>query len=342
MFTKERRGVRKVTPIILVLLAMCSIVGCGSGLMQILNPPTSPVNMIYDDDCDGDIDCATTQPIIHHSIDSGYVKIWGMVSSAPSRLGAPTMKVFQNYYGHKGLFPIGAAVPACALLNSAPWYIVVVNQFDPGDVCTNYTSCGTVLRQSVQSYIDGGGAANGLVYVITGPLTCEEEFRSTSADSISPLTGAQMMQKYVKEFVLMNGAAPSGGESNCHNDAPACSGFFANVTSQNGYPPVYVVPVNTGALNVEAPTLNPSIALTSPSAYAARSPGAPRVTLNEDAMAFEFAILGPSGWKISVNSTNSVDADGGGNSWSSDNASGQYYLSTASSPLYFERILALL
>ena len=65
---------------------------------------------------------------------------------------------------------------------------------------------------------------------------------ATSLTITSRLHGKQMEQQYLKEFVLMNSFAPSGTEYNCLMNASACSEFFANVTSENGYPPVYTVP----------------------------------------------------------------------------------------------------
>jgi len=340
MPTKKQCVMGKVLAVVLALLGLPFIVSCGNDVTAPLISLQARVDVIYDDDCDGDIDCITTQPLIHHWIDRGYVKMWGMVSSAPSKLGAPALKVFQQYYGHDGLFSIGASVPACELRNSAAWASAVVGQFNPGDDCTHYTSCGTVLRQSIANYIAGGGTANGLVYVITGPLTCEEELRVAPADSISPLTGAEMEQKYIKEFVLMNGLAPTGIETNCSEDAIACSRFFASVTSQNGFPPVYVVPLNTGATSVVTQVPNSSLPPTSPSVYAAKSMGGNGRTLDEDALAFEFGVLGGAGWRISANGTNTVDAGAGTNTWSSRKVSGQYYLSTSYSASYFEGILA--
>ena len=294
--------------------------------------------MIYDDDCDGDIDCVTTQPVIHYWIDSGFVKMWGMVSSAPSNLGAPAMKVFQHYYNHDNLYSIGAWTPNCGLRNSAAWNVALVNKFDPGDVCTNYPNCTEVLRKAVANYVAGGGAAKGLVYVITGPLTCEEDFRATPADSISALTGAQMEQQYIKEFALMNGSAPQGFEANCQENSSACSTFFAKVTRENGYPPVYVVPRNTGATGVV--TQSPaSLPQTNPSAYAFDSTDGPTKTLDEDALTVEYGVFGGTGWRLSADSTNTVDATSGANSWSGSTASGQYYLTTTNSAGCFENTL---
>jgi hypothetical protein len=255
------------------------------------------------------------------------------------------MKVFQHYYGHDNLFSIGAWTPGCALQPSAPWYVAVVGKFDAGDVCTNYVSCGTALRQSVANYIGAGGKANGLTYVITGPLSCEEEFRTTSADSISPLSGAQMEQQFIKEFVLMNGCAksslgyPCALETNCLQNTAACSAFFANVTSQNGYPPVFVVPLNTGAGDVHIQVPLASLPLTNPTACAFNVAGRSEAA-DEDAVALEYAVFGSIGWTVSADSTNIVNAATSANSWSSSTASGQYYLSVATSPTSFENIIA--
>jgi hypothetical protein len=239
MKTMDSPGSSRTVAITLALASLLLIGGCDLHLVDVVfTPVQKPVNMIYDDDCDGDIDCAVTQPVIHNWINLGYIKMWGMVSSASSQLGAPTMKVFRHYYRHDSLFAIGAWTPACGLRQSNAWNVAVVVQFDPGDVCTNYVNCATVMRQAVANYIAAGGKANGLSYVLTGPLECEEEFRTSPADAISSLTGVQMEHQFIKEFVLMNGFAPSGSEPNCMENASACSAFFTNVTSQNGYPPV--------------------------------------------------------------------------------------------------------
>jgi hypothetical protein len=264
--------------------------------------------------------------------------MWGMVSSGPSKLGAPTMNVFRHYYGHDQLFSIGAWTPNCGYSQSAAWNVAVVGKFAPGDVCTNYMNCGTVLRQSVENYIAGGGNANGLIYVITGPLSCEEAFRATSADAISPLSGVQMEQQYIKEFVLMNSYAPSGVEYNCAENTYVCNAFFSNITSSNGYPPVYVVPLGTGAPNVVTKVPTASLPLTNPSAYAFISSGKTEAA-DEDSLAVEFAVYGNTGWILSTSSTNTVNLTTGENIWSSAASSGQYYLTTPISPTPFEVVL---
>ncbi len=331
---------RNFLPVVVAILWILCLLGSFACSRECAIVPlvSAPVSIIYDDDCDGDIDCVTTQVLINNWIDKGFVKMWGMVSSAPSKLGAPTMKVFRHYYNHDDLFSVGAWTPNCGSRNSAPWAIALVEKFDIGDVCTNYPSCGEILRKSIANYVAGGGATKGLVYVITGPLTCEEEFRTTTADAVSPLTGVEMEQQYIEKFVLMNGFAPDGLESNCLVNAPACNAFFANVTSENGYPPVYVVPLNTGATNVVTQIPASALPSTNPSAYAFVSTGSSAQTVDEDALAIEYGVFGGTGWRLSANSTNTVDATSGANRWSSSTASGQYYLTPTNGPQCFEKM----
>lgn len=322
-----------------VQLLLLFALGCSSPQFHFPAPPQKPVDMLYDDDCDGDIDCAITQPILNHWIDLGYVKVWGMVSSGHSRLGAPTLRIFRDYYGHSNLFSIGAWTPGCESNNSTPWTVAVVNKFDPGDTCDNYENCASVLRRSVAQYAASGGSAQGLDYVITGPLTCEEAFRNSLPDAISPLTGVQMEQHYIKQFVAMNGLAPSGGEYNCGADARACNAFFANVTAQNGYPTIYVVPDNTGAPQVITQVPVSSLPQSNPTEVAFSSQGTTSEP-DEDSMAVEYAVYGDTGWFISPNSTNTVNAANGTNTWISTVPSGQYYLTLLYGPGLFEFLLS--
>lgn len=294
--------------------------------------------MIYDDDCDQDFDCAITQPILHHWIDMGYAKVWGEVSSGHSQLGAPSMRVFRDYYGHSSLFSIGAWTPGCAASQSSVWNIAIVDKFDPGDICTNYEPCQNTLRRAIATFISAGGSYRGIDYVITGPLTCEEALRLSPPDAISPLTGAEMERQYIRQFVVMNGDVPSGKEYNCISDPQACSTFFAVATAGNGYPPVDVVPDNLGTTAVVTKVPVEYLPQSNPSAYASAVSGAKSAS-DEDALAVEFAVFGLSGWEISGNSQNTVDLTSGVNTWMTNIPVGQYYLMVPGDEQLFEQLL---
>jgi len=122
-------------------------------------------------------------------------------------------------------------------------------------------------------------------------------------------------------------------------DINACSAFFANATSQKGYPPVYVIPLNTGAANVYTQVPIASLPLTNPTAYAYTSIGT-RSTADEDPLAVEFAVFGSAGWMLSTNSSDTVSTATDENSWNNSTASGQYYLTPVINPRNFEQLLA--
>jgi hypothetical protein len=318
---------------------LACVLGCGSIHVRPPEPPQKAVDIIYDDDCDGDIDCAITQPILNHWIDLGYATVWGMVSSAHSRLGAPTLRVFRDYYGHADLFPVGAWSPGCESNPSSSWNIAVINRFDAGDACAAYPSCVVVLRQAIVRYVANGGAAHGMQYVITGPLSCEEAFRNSPPDAISTMSGAEMEQLYLSQFVVMNGFAPSGSEYNCEADSIACAAFFANVTTENGYPPVYVVPDNTGAEEVITRVPVTSLPQQNPTACAFASQGQ-TIGMDEDAMSLEYAVFGNTGWIVSTNGRNTAAGPSGQNTWSVTEPSGQFYLRVPGDQEMFERLLS--
>ncbi len=328
-----------VTALVLSVFAPGMATGCGTVYIQPPAPPQKAVDILYDDDCDGDIDCAVTQPVLNHWIDLGWAKVWGMVSSGHSALGAPTLRVFRDYYGHSALFPVGAWTPGCESNASAAWNAAVVNQFDAGDTCAAYPDCATVLRQSIARYAAAGGSRNGLQYVITGPLSCEEALRNSPPDAISSMSGAQMEQLYISQFVVMNGVVLFGGEANCITDSQACASFFANVTADNGYPPVYVVPVNTGATEVSTRVPVSSLPKSNPTAcaFAARRE---KVALDEDSMAVEYAIFGGTGWMVSTNNTDSAEGASGLNKWNTSKSSGHYYLKVPNNQEMFEGMLS--
>jgi hypothetical protein len=147
-----------------------------------------------------------------------------------------------------------------------------------------------------------------------------------------------MEQQYIRQFVVMNGDVPSGKEYNCITDLQACSTFFTEITSANGYPPVYVVPDNLGTTAVITKMPVASLPQSNPSAYAFTAAGV-KSTSDEDALAIEFAVFGLSGWEISGNSQNTVNLTSSANTWLTNVTVGQYYLMVPGDEQLFEQLL---
>lgn len=301
---------------------------------------SAPVNIIYDDDCQGDEDAALlTLPAIFKLMDQGALNVIGMVADSANSFSAPVMKIFATYYGRPGMTIgayQGANLPCSNGCNGSVWTGPLVTQYNPGDTRSNYPDCVTTYRTLLSTQ-----SAASVAIVETGFMTCLNGLLQSPADGISSLTGAQMMQQKVSFFVIMGGVNPSGTEFNFQSDPSDTSAFFSTVTSQNGYPPVYGIAVGNGTgTNAGPPT------------YAVTTVNPARFVQNQsstnqrpiwDGLAVLYAARGLSSGGTTYfsdggNGTQTVNASTGANAWSTGTASGQHYLNNVASTTILSNI----
>jgi hypothetical protein len=165
--------------------------------------------------------------------------------------------------------------------------------------------------------------------VATGFLSCIDALMTSSADAISSLTGAQLIQAKVMELDVLGGYEPSTGsnEFNFQNDAVSAQDVMANWTSGDGYPPIYFSGVNSGATSVVSGVPS-SYSSTDPSGYVGGLTTYTRPSW--DALTLYEAIYGVTSlWSVSANGTNTITSTSGEtagtNSFSTSTASGHYY-----------------
>ena len=288
--------------------------------------------LIYDDDCANDSDCVYTLAALHHWIDTGDVNVLAFIADSGSAYSAPIFKIFENYYGHTSI-PIGTYTGSNvgSGYQSTSWTLPTVSQFDPGDTSSNYPSCVTTYRTALAS------AANNSVNIAeTGFLSCISQVMQSSGDSISPLTGAQLLQQKVAGLYVMGGDYPTGNEFNMQGDPTDANYVFTNWTSSNGYPPIYLNGYTPGSyLSIGIPSWFTSA---NPAAYAQGVAGSTNRP-GWDALSVFQAIFGTSTFTTSSNGTNSVNASNGANTWSSSTASGQYYLTLGNPASYYDALI---
>ena len=204
------------------------------------------VNIIVDDDCSSDY-CPVVAPF--KLWDQGKVNIIAIVTDTNNNYAAPVYRSHSIFYKRP-------TVPIYANLSGTPSnsqcsanncngsssqltsWATLVSIFDPGDVSTNYTPCLTGLRTQLAALVSAGKQT---VYSATGFGTCLYQLMTSSADGISSLTGAQLIQQGVSKMVVCCGNYPNGIDPwNFYNDAADWSYIFANWTTQNGYPPIWM------------------------------------------------------------------------------------------------------
>src|ERR1700722_173604 len=305
---------------------------------------TAQVNIVLDDDCATDY-CPA--PPVFKLVDQGKINLLGLVVSSQNIYAAPVYHVLETYYQHSSV-PVYANqqnTPSNAnctnVCNGPGWLQGYVATYDTGDTRANYTDCVTGYRTILAT-----AASSSIVVVNTGFATCLYQLMLSGADGISSLTGVQLIQQKVMKLVACCGVNPTGVEWNFSNDYPSWSYLFANWTSQNGYPPIWLfstgdasgtnfgpTPVSKGAVS----TVNRELAMFVALATNQRP-------IWDEATVFlaycELACGGVTYWADAGNGTMIVNSaantpiggqQAGYNSWSTGTASGHHYVTDVAS-----------
>jgi len=204
----------------------CLLLFSAIPLFSQLQDPVAPVNIIFDDDMSMSVDDVGNHAVLWGLSDRGEVNVLALICSSANDYSAPTMRAIANYYGHPNV-PIGAHKGMTPILeNSATssYTQQITNQFGtPGDTRANYPDAVIVYRQALAS------APDHSVYIVaSGYYQPLQALLQSQPDSISPLTGIQLVTQKVKRLVSEAGWFPSGNEHNFRVDADAASFVFAN------------------------------------------------------------------------------------------------------------------
>jgi len=215
------RRTRSLATLLVSLLTLFSI-----SLHAQLQEPTPPVNLIIDSDMAIDADDVGDHAMMWALADRGEVNVLAVICSSANDYSAPAMRAIATYYGHPNV-PIGANKASTPNINNSAtsaYTQQIVSKFGtPGDTRANYPDAVTVYRQALANAPDGSVyiVANGYYEPLQGLL-------QSQPDSISPLTGVQLVAKKVRRLVSSAGWFPSGGEGNFAADTDAASYVYTN------------------------------------------------------------------------------------------------------------------
>ncbi len=182
------------------------------------------VNIIFDSDMGPDYDDVGAITILHAYADKGEANILATMASTKYDGVAGVLNVFNTYFNRPDL-PIG--VPkgnALTLRDWQHWTDTLLARY-PHKIKSNDEAedAVTLYRKILSAQPD-----NSVTIVTIGFLTNLSNLLNTNADQYSPLTGAELVKKKVKQLVCMGGRFPSGYEFNVMKDAPASQNVYAN------------------------------------------------------------------------------------------------------------------
>jgi inosine-uridine nucleoside N-ribohydrolase len=186
--------------------------------------PSEPVKIIFDTDMGPDFDDVGAITILHALAAKGECQILATVASDGYPFIAPTLEVFNRYFGHPEI-PIGAPgsdAPSFSCPNH--WNDSLVVKYLP-KIKSNkdYPSATEVYRKVLASQKD-----KSVVIVSVGFLSNLAVLLQSKPDQYSPLSGRDLVAQKVKKWVAMAGGFPEGNEFNINQHASASAEVIKN------------------------------------------------------------------------------------------------------------------
>jgi pyrimidine-specific ribonucleoside hydrolase len=182
------------------------------------------VRIIFDTDLGPDYDDVGALAILHAMADSGKVEILATVSSNKNDLVAPSINVLNTYFG-RGELPIGAPKTEGVNLGSGQhWADSIIAKYPHSVRSTADVPDAVGIYRKILS----NQADRSVTIVTVGFLTNLNNLLKSQPDSVSPLTGKELVIKKVKRLVSMAGRFPEGKEFNIQMDSTASQFVYEN------------------------------------------------------------------------------------------------------------------
>ncbi|MBF0430693.1 MAG: hypothetical protein HQK83_05410 [Fibrobacteria bacterium] len=164
-----------------------------------------PVNIIFDTDFGPDCDDAGALAILHRFADLGEARILAMAISTSNPNGPAAIDAVNTYYGRPDI-PIGTMEGSWKPDSPYTSTLADTNRY-PSDIGhrDNVPTAVEVYRKALEAAPD-----SSVTFVVVGFMYNINPLINSEPDSISPLTGLELIKKKVKHYVGMDGFYPSG------------------------------------------------------------------------------------------------------------------------------------
>jgi inosine-uridine nucleoside N-ribohydrolase len=182
------------------------------------------VKIVFDTDLGPDYDDVGALAFLHAMADSGKAEILATISSNKNELVIPSIEVINTYFNRPGL-PVGSPKGAGANLGSSQhWADSIVAKYPHKTAATcNAPDAVSIYRKILSSQPD-----NSVTIVTVGFLTNLSNLLDSQPDSLSTLTGKELVMKKVRRLVSMAGRFPEGKEFNIFIDSTASKHVYEN------------------------------------------------------------------------------------------------------------------
>lgn len=280
-----------------------------------------PLKIIFDSDLGPDYDDVGALAFLNAMADSGKVEILATLASNKHELVVPAINVINTYFG-RGDLPVGAPKsPGVNLGSSQHWADSIVAKYPHSiNLTSEAPDAVDVYRKILSNQPD-----TSVTIITVGFLTNLNNLLNSKPDSISPLSGKDLVIKKVKKLVSMAGGFPNGKEFNIKMDSTASKYVYDNWPTKiifSGYE--IGSKIHTGLKLISSKISNSPVKdvfrISIPLAAEDKDG---RMSWDETAVLI--GVYGTSGFFDTVRGKIVVNSDGS-NTWSSSNDGNQFYV----------------
>lgn len=178
--------------------------------------------IIFDTDMGPDYDDVGAIAVLHALADSGECEILATVASDTHPSIAPTIEVFNRYFGRDSL-PVGAAVQGAPDFTAENgWNDTLINTYAQDLRNKSYPDAVSMYRKVLAGQPD-----QSVTIVTVGFLSNLSALLDSQPDTYSELNGLDLVKTKVKQLVAMAGGFPEGSEFNVNRHAEASVNTFS-------------------------------------------------------------------------------------------------------------------
>jgi len=163
----------------------------------------SQTRIIFDTDFGGDADDLGALVMLHHFVDSKECELMAVMCWSTEKYAVSAIDAVNRYYKHPDI-PIGARKDSIQVVKSQ-YSKAIADRFPHELNHDKVPDAVTLYRKILEESPD-----KSLVIVSVGPLKNIENLLKSEGDDVSPLSGKELIEKKVSEFVIMGGKFPEG------------------------------------------------------------------------------------------------------------------------------------
>ena len=175
--------------------------------------------IIFDTDIGGDADDLGALAMLHNYVKHDKCELLAIMNWGTDKYAVPAIDAINRFYHHPEI-PIGTRKDGTTT-SDLQYNKVIADNFEHTLTYNDVPDAIDLYRKILASHND-----KSITIITVGPLLNIQRLIQSKPDSYSPLTGAELISKKVKEFVIMGGKFPKGeNEWNFNGNMPGVTKF---------------------------------------------------------------------------------------------------------------------